>query len=92
MVRRDAVDPGGWDGVDPALLVVPVDAHMLRVGRALGLTARRTAGMNTALDITSALRAVRPDDPVRFDFALTHMSLDVGERLEDYLRSALGSD
>src|SRR5690606_24769058 len=37
MVRQDGVDPGGWS-LSPARLVVPLDTHMHRLARALGLT------------------------------------------------------
>lgn len=75
MVRRDAVDPGPWLGVDPRLLVVPMDTHMHRIALALGLTRRRTAGMRAALETTAAFARFRPDDPVRYDFALTRLGI-----------------
>ena len=75
MVRRDAVDPGGWCGVPPHLLLVPVDTHMLRIGRCLGLTDRVQGNLKTAVEITAALRAVDPVDPVRFDFSLSRLGI-----------------
>jgi uncharacterized protein (TIGR02757 family) len=75
MVRRDTVDPGGWDGVPTDLLLVPVDTHMLRIGRCLGLTERKQGDLKTAVEITSALRAVDPNDPVRFDFSLSRLGI-----------------
>lgn len=71
MARRDAVDPGGWDAVAPALLVVPLDTHVFRIARHRGWTTRRTPGLRTALEITETLRRIRPDDPLRYDFAIT---------------------
>jgi uncharacterized protein (TIGR02757 family) len=71
MVRRDAVDPGGWDAVPASKLVVPVDVHMHRVGLGLGMTRRRQADMRTALEITEGFRKIFPSDPVRYDFVLT---------------------
>jgi len=85
MVRRDAVDPGGWN-VPPAKLVVPLDTHMHALGRALGLTDRRSADLRTALEITAAFRAIAPDDPVRYDFALTRLGMRGGERREAFLK------
>ncbi len=75
MVRRDEVDPGGWDEVPAAKLVVPLDTHMHRIGRTLGLTRRKQADMRTALEITDAFRTVAPHDPVRYDFALTRLGM-----------------
>jgi uncharacterized protein (TIGR02757 family) len=75
MVRQDGVDPGGWTRVSARQLVVPLDTHTIRVGRCLRLTRRATPGWRMATDITGALRALDPDDPVRYDFALCHLSM-----------------
>jgi uncharacterized protein (TIGR02757 family) len=76
MIRGpDAVDLGVWRGVPPSALVVPLDTHVHRVARRLGLTARRDASWRTAEEITSALRLVEPGDPARFDFALCHLGM-----------------
>jgi uncharacterized protein (TIGR02757 family) len=75
MVRRDGVDPGGWTLVPPRQLVVPLDTHTIRMGKCLRLTSRATAGWKMAAEITAALRALDPEDPVRYDFALCHLSM-----------------
>jgi len=71
MVRKDAVDPGGWDAVPAAGLIIPLDVHMHRVGRKLGFTKRKQADMKTALEITEGFKRLSPGDPVRYDFVLT---------------------
>ncbi|MEI7706179.1 MAG: TIGR02757 family protein [Deltaproteobacteria bacterium] len=79
MVRGpDGVDLGIWKGVSPALLVVPLDTHVARVARRLGLTRRDDLSWRTAEEVTAALRLVDPDDPVRFDFALCHLGMSGG--------------
>lgn len=75
MVRRDEVDPGGWRGIRPSKLIVPLDVHMHRISRALGLTARNQADMRTALEITDAFGKFSPHDPVRYDFCLTRTGI-----------------
>ncbi|WP_396626744.1 TIGR02757 family protein [Luteitalea sp.] len=75
MVRQDAVDPGGWTGVSRARLVIPLDTHTIRVGRCLRLTRYTSPGWRMAADITATLRRIDPDDPVRYDFSLCHMSM-----------------
>lgn len=75
MVRRDNLDPGGWSRVRPAQLVVPLDTHVIRVGRCLGLTHAVTPGWKMAADITAALRRLDPVDPVKYDFALCHLGM-----------------
>ena len=75
MVRRDGVDPGGWTAVRAAQLIVPLDTHTIRIGRCLRLTRRKSPGWRMAVDITTALRKIDPDDPVRYDFSLCHLSM-----------------
>jgi uncharacterized protein (TIGR02757 family) len=74
MVRRDDVDLGLWD-IPTAALVVPLDTHVHRIARNLGLTARRDLSWRTAEEVTDALRRFDPDDPVGYDFALCHMGI-----------------
>ena len=59
MVRRDALDLGVWTRVSPAKLVVPLDTHVIRVGRCLRLTRYTSPGWRMARDITASLRAPR---------------------------------
>lgn len=75
MVRRDRVDPGGWDDVPASKLIVPLDVHMHRISLAMGLTKRKQANMAAALDATAAFREMMPDDPVRYDFSLTRLGI-----------------
>lgn len=76
MVRRDAVDLGTWEGRIPrSALLVPVDTHVLRVARLLGLTRRKEASWRTAEEITASLRRLDPADPVKYDFALCHLGM-----------------
>jgi uncharacterized protein (TIGR02757 family) len=75
MIRSDDVDPGGWDRVPASKLIVPLDTHMHRLSLELGLTDRNQANGRTALEITKAFRAFSPDDPVKYDFALTRLGI-----------------
>jgi uncharacterized protein (TIGR02757 family) len=75
MVRQDGIDPGGWTSISPSQLVVPLDTHTIRVGKCLRFTRRVSPGWKMATDITSALRRVDAGDPVRYDFALCHLSM-----------------
>ena len=75
MVRRDALDLGAWTRVSPRHLVVPLDTHIIRVGRCLRLTRRTSPGWPMARDITRALRALDPEDPVKYDFAMCHLGM-----------------
>ncbi len=75
MIRRDEVDPGGWNGVPPSKLVIPLDTHMYQVAKALGFTGRKQANLKTALEVTEAFSMLCPEDPVKYDFALTRFGI-----------------
>ena len=75
MTRQDGVDPGGWTMVPRRQLIVPLDTHTIRAGKCLRLTKRASPGWKMAAEITGALRAIEPDDPVRYDFSLCHLSM-----------------
>jgi uncharacterized protein (TIGR02757 family) len=75
MVRRDAVDLGVWTQVRPAQLIVPLDTHVIRLGKCLRLTRYSSPGWRMAADITASLRVLDPVDPVRYDFSLCHIGM-----------------
>ncbi|HEY2433789.1 MAG TPA: TIGR02757 family protein [Vicinamibacterales bacterium] len=75
MARRDEVDLGVWTKLPPAKLIVPLDTHVIRLGRCLRLTRYASPGWRMAADITASLRAIDPIDPVRFDFSLCHVGM-----------------
>ena len=75
MVREDAVDPGGWEQVDPAVLMVPLDTHMHRLACRMGLSQRRQADARTVQEVTARFRQWAPQDPARYDFALSRLGI-----------------
>ena len=68
MVRRDEIDLGVWTRISPARLIVPLDTHVIRLGRCLRLTRYVSPGWRMAADITASLRALDPgrSRPLRF--------------------------
>lgn len=80
MVRpEDGVDLGLWTRwLSPAALVIPVDVHISRLARNLGLTREAGASWRAAREITAALATFRPGDPVAYDFALCHLGMVQG--------------
>ena len=75
MVRKDAIDLGVWNRVSPSRLVVPLDTHVIRLGRCLRLTRYKSPGWKMAADITASLRLLDPLDPIRYDFSLCHVGM-----------------
>jgi len=75
MVRDDDVDTGLWKSIDKARLIVPVDVHMARLCKILGLYGRKSISLRTALEITDSFREIEPADPVKYDFALSRIGI-----------------
>ena len=80
MIRpADGLDLGAWrilaPALDPARLVIPLDTHIGRIARYLGLTTRRADDLETAIQITDALAALAPGDPLVYDMALCHLGI-----------------
>ncbi|MDR2465985.1 MAG: TIGR02757 family protein [Prevotellaceae bacterium] len=71
MVRNDGiVDLGIWKSISPARLYIPLDVHVGRVARSLGLISRASNDRKTVCELTAVLREMKPDDPVSYDFGL----------------------
>lgn len=75
MVRSDEVDPGAWPEISPSLLLIPLDTHMYQICGAAGFTKRTSADLKTVLEITEAFKKINPEDPVKYDFALTRFGI-----------------
>ena len=84
MARRDEVDPGGWDRIDPRELVIPLDVHIHRISSAFGFTSRKQADYRTAREVTLGFKKFSPSDPVKYDFVLARMGI-LGEFDESFL-------
>ncbi len=75
MVREDDVDTGLWSSIDKAKLIVPIDVHMGRLCRILGLYDQKTVSLASALKITQTFAEIEPADPVKYDFALSRIGI-----------------
>ena len=72
MVRNDkkGVDFGIWKNITPSQLICPIDVHVSRVARNVGLLQRKQNDWLAAVELTEALRTLDKKDPVKYDFAL----------------------
>jgi uncharacterized protein (TIGR02757 family) len=72
MVRKDnkGVDFGLWNKITPAQLICPVDVHVARIAKQLGILKRKQVDWLAAMELTDYLRTLDPQDPVKYDFAL----------------------
>jgi uncharacterized protein (TIGR02757 family) len=71
LVRREGpVDLGLWKSISPSALFIPLDVHVGRTARSLGLLQRKGNDKKAVISLTEKLRAFCPEDPVKYDFAL----------------------
>ncbi len=85
MVRKDNVDLGLWrDEIKTSQLIIPLDTHIFQLSKHLKLTTRKSPSWNMAVEITNNLKKFDPDDPVKYDFALSHIQVsDIKEMLKE---------
>lgn len=80
MCRKGSpVDFGLWDVCDPRNLIIPLDTHVHKQALRLGLVKRRTADLQTAIEITDRFAEIFPDDPTKGDFALFGYGVNNGK-------------
>ncbi len=71
LVRRDGVvDLGLWRSISPASLSIPLDTHVARISRELGLLTRKSNDKKAVEELTNKLLDLDPIDPISYDFAL----------------------
>ena len=77
MVRTEGFDLGLWSGgrFTPARLLLPMDTHVHRIARYLGLTRRPAADLAASREATGWLRTLNPEDPVAYDWALSRLGI-----------------
>ncbi len=79
VVRKDNVDLGLWTEVPTSMLIIPLDFHVSKLSRELGLTSRKQDDWKTAEEITDRLKEFDPEDPSKYDFAIFGMGIS-GEK------------
>jgi uncharacterized protein (TIGR02757 family) len=86
MIRKDQVDLGLWRKESGLLaqnsievreseLFMPLDTHTGRISQYLGITTKKSLNWRTTLEVTEFFRSVDPDDPVKYDFALSRLGI-----------------
>ncbi|MBK7106304.1 MAG: TIGR02757 family protein [Ignavibacteriae bacterium] len=75
MVRKDEIDLGIWKAVNKKQLIIPVDTHIAKLSKELGLTKRKNVSWQMAEEITEKLKNFDQNDPVKYDFAICHIGI-----------------
>lgn len=70
MVRKSCVDAGIWNFMKPSELYIPLDVHVARISRQMGLLKRSSNDFKAVVELTNKLKEFCPDDPVKYDFAM----------------------
>lgn len=71
LCRQDGiVDMGIWHNLKPSELMIPLDTHVARIGREMGLIERNGNDRKTVEELTAKLRELDKNDPCKYDFAL----------------------
>jgi len=70
VVRKGPVDLGLWDFIPTSELLIPIDVHVARISREMGLLTRNSNDFKAVLELTENLKKICPQDPVKFDFAM----------------------
>ena len=77
IVRKGPVDLGLWDFIPTSELLIPIDVHVARISREMGLLKRSSNDMKAVLELTQNLKNFSPDDPVKYDFAMFGLGIDI---------------
>ncbi len=73
--KKDGIDLGVWEDLSPEILIIPLDVHIIRAARYLGMTSRSCGDWKMAEQITEKLAESCPEDPVKYDFSLCRYSM-----------------
>lgn len=76
MVRKSAVDVGIWKFMKPSELYIPLDVHVGRISRQMGLLTRKANDFKAVIELTENLKKFCPEDPVKYDFAMFGLGID----------------
>lgn len=76
MVRKGPVDLGAWDFINTCKLLIPIDVHVARVSREMGLLNRNSNDFKAVLELSENLKKIDPQDPVKFDFAMFGLGIN----------------
>ncbi len=76
LVRKPPVDFGIWNFMPQSELLIPLDVHVARVSREMGLLSRKQNDFKAVLELTENLRKFDPEDPSKYDFAMFGYGVD----------------
>lgn len=76
-VRNNSpVDLGIMDFIEPSKLMIPLDVHVARQARILGLLSRTYNDWKAVQELTEVTRMLDPSDPAKYDYALFGLGIN----------------
>lgn len=70
MVRKGPVDFGLWEFMPQSELLIPLDTHVARISREMGLLKRNANDFKSVIELTENLKKFDSQDPIKYDFAI----------------------
>ncbi len=80
MIRKSAVDVGIWNFMLPKDLYIPLDVHVARLSRQMGLLSRKSNDYRAVVELMTNLREFCSDDPVKYDFAMFAFGVELNKK------------
>ena len=80
MVRKSSVDIGIWHFMKPADLLIPLDVHVARQSREMGLLTRKSNDYEAVRELTNRLKEFCPEDPIKYDFAMFAFGVELNKK------------
>lgn len=82
MVRKSPVDVGIWNFMKPKDLYIPLDVHVARQSREMGLLNRKSNDFRATKELTQKLIELCPNDPIKYDFAMFAFGVELKKEKE----------
>lgn len=82
--QNSPVDPGTMSFIPPSELKIPLDVHVARQARKLGILSRKQNDWKAVIELTEKMKLLDPEDPAKYDFALFGIGV-LGTELPDEL-------
>ncbi|MFI3300034.1 MAG: TIGR02757 family protein [Candidatus Gastranaerophilales bacterium] len=76
LVRKSEVDLGLWGFMKTNDLYIPLDVHVARISREMGLLERKSNDFKAVIELTNNLKTLDDKDPIKYDFAMFGYGID----------------
>lgn len=70
LVRGGNVDLGLWNFIPTSELLIPLDVHVARISREMGLLTRSSNDFKAVVELSDNLKKYDTQDPIKYDFAM----------------------